>query len=220
MAELINVDFEGRSGSVSGRVTNLYDAYRAKQLLKEAIDDIADKIEAQAVVEAPRGPTGELKDNPTSRTDTRIVITPERFDAGFGQATGIPLFGGGFAVRGPGGKFIKPQEFRPAIFSLGEVIAESFIGIPEEPAHAIWVHDGTGVYGPRKKRITAKRPGGFMTFPASRWPTASFKRKNYRFKSVLGQPANPYLDRAFLIVNSTFVPARMELLRAQIAAET
>lgn len=222
MAELLNVSFEDRKGIIEGRLDNLFDVFKAKQLLKEAVDDIADKIEDQAKIEAPQGPTGRLKAHPVDRSDTKVDITPERFDEGFGQLTGIPLFGGGFAVRGPGGRFVKPEAFRPSIFSPGEIIIQSILSIPKDPAHAIWVHDGTGVYEPggSGKMITAHDPEGFMTFPASRWPTANFKRKNYRFKSVLGQPANPYLDRAFFTINGSYVPARIEILRGEIAALT
>ena len=228
MADFITVRFEeSRSrGILEARTSNFFDEFKARRLLKEAIEDVADEIEKEAKIQAPLGPSGDLKLHPVDRSDTEIRDIPGFFDEGFGAtASNIFLFakGGGPGTpgfRGPGGRFIKPEAFRPAVDIPGQLIATSVLTVAQEPMHAIWVHNGTGIYGPSKSLITAKRPGGFMTFPASRWPTAMFKRSNYRFKSVKGQPAQPYLRNAFLLIDSTFVPMRMAVLRAQIAAET
>lgn len=217
MGELLSIRMEGEKAIVQGR---MFDLTRAKHLLAKAVEDIADEVEAAAKVKAPMGPTGELKIHPVDRADTVVTHIPDFFSPGVGTRTGIPLFGGGTAVRGPGGRFISPSEFQAPVFIQGELTARSVITVAREPKHAIWVHDGTGIYGPRRKMITAKKPGGFMTFPAARWPTAVFKRKNYRFRSVKGQPPNPYLTEAYLLIERTFMPVRIEQLRAEIGLET
>lgn len=207
MAELVNVTFEDNRGTIKGNIDEFFDHARARFLVKEAMEDIADAIEVQAKKEAPLGPTGRLQAHPVEREDARVGIV-----------TSVPAIGGGTSVRGAGGRFVAATKD----FPVGQEFVEIRLGIPEEPKHAIWVHDGTGIYEPggSGKMITAHDPQGFMTFPASRWPTAKFKRKEYRFKEVKGQPANPYLDRAFFTINGTYVQARIQLLRAQIAAET
>ncbi len=92
------------------------------------------------------------------------------------------------------------------------MIARSTITLPDEPKHAVWVHDGTGVFGPRKSPITTNPPGRFMKF--------TWQGKRFRLKVVKGQLAQPYLNNAFLLIDRIYIPARIELLRAQIAAET
>ena len=190
---------------------------RAKHLLRDAIDDIADAIEVEASRQAPRD-TGELKAHPVDREDTRISITPSFYDSGFGARTNIPAFGGGTSVRGPKGRFVKPSLFREPFYLPGELIGRSVITIAEEPKYAIWVHDGTGIYR-RGGTPIVPHTQDFMLFPASKFPTARFKRATYRFASVLGQRPQPYLVQAYLLVNGTYVPARITLLRAQMAAE-
>jgi hypothetical protein len=200
MAELLKITMTGDKALIEGR---LFDMAKVKHLLKDAVDDIADAVEDSAKRFAPED-RGKLKLHPVDRDDTRIGVAEGR----------APLFGGGFAIQGPTG-------FIPGVGTAGgELVARSTITVAKEPKYAIWVHDGTGVHGPRGKAITAHDPEGFMKFPASRWPTARFKRATYRFKSVEGQKPQPYLTDAFLLVDRTYVPARIELLRAQIAAET
>jgi len=205
MADLISVKIEQGGGILQGNLSQFYDHFRARQLIKEAMDDIADAVEIEATRQAPEH-TGALKAHPVSRDDTRLGIT-----------TDVPAFGNQQSVRGARGRFVAAV---PIGTPVGETIIRTTLGIPEEPMHAIWVHDGTGIYGPKKQMITAHRPGGFMVFPKSRWPTAVFKRSIYRFQAVKGQKPQPYLDRAFLVVDKSYVPVRIELLRAEIAAET
>jgi hypothetical protein len=202
MAELLKITMDGDKVLTEGR---LFDMLQVKHLLRNAVDDIADAIEDSAKTFAPEH-TGALKLHPVDRDDTRIGVAEGR----------APLFGGGFAIQGPTG-------FIPGVgTAAGELIARSTITVAEEPFYAKYVHDGTGIYGPTGKRITAHRPEGFMTFPDSSWPTRHTYRyrKEYKFKSVAGQKPQPYLNKAFLLINSTYVPIRIEFLRAQIAAET
>lgn len=199
-----HISGDGR-GIVEGNFSNVYDHAQALRLIRDAIDDIGDAIEVQVDRELPDDVTGALRLHPVDRDDSIVGFT-----------TGISAFGGGRSVRGAGGRFVGAVPDA----ETGSVFAKSVFTLPEKPRHAIWVHGGTGVHGPTGRPITARTPGGWMTFPASRWPTAVFKRANYRFKSVLGQEANPYLVRAFLHVNSSFVPVRLQFLEAELAAIT
>ena len=55
--------------------------------------------------------------------------------------------------------------------------------------YAKWVHEGTGIYGPRKVRITPTKKKA-LYWPGARHPV----------KSVAGQKANPYMERALELV--------------------
>jgi hypothetical protein len=56
--------------------------------------------------------------------------------------------------------------------------------------YALWVHDGTGIYGPRARPIKPKT-AKYLRF---RWKKMG--NKVFYFKSVKGMPANPYLKNA------------------------
>jgi hypothetical protein len=81
------------------------------------------------------------------------------------------------------------------------------ISVSDRPRYAKWVHDGTGIYGPRKQRITPVK-AKFMTFDAY--------GQSWRLSSVKGQRPNPFLLRAYEDVNIYYVPARIQYLRRQI----
>ncbi len=204
MADLIRVKFEGDAkGILEGRLEDVFDMALARRLIKNAIDDTADAVEVEAKRQAPEE-TGALKLHPVDREDTR-----------FGISTGGPAFGGQESVRGAKGQFVGAV---PVGTGAGSIFAKSVITIAKEPEHAIWVHNGTGIYGPRKSMITAKIPGQRMKFP--RWSKAIDRRPQWRLEAVKGQRPQPYLENAFLIINNTYVPRRIELLRAEIAAGT
>jgi hypothetical protein len=56
--------------------------------------------------------------------------------------------------------------------------------------YALWVHDGTGIYGPRARKIKP-RTAKYLVF---RWKKMG--NKKVFFKSVKGMPPNPYLKNA------------------------
>jgi hypothetical protein len=65
--------------------------------------------------------------------------------------------------------------------------------------YALWVHDGTGIYGPGARPIKPKT----AQYLAFRWKKMG--NKQFFFKSVKGMPPNPYLKDA-LPVASLKVP--------------
>lgn len=188
----LNVESDGNTIRLfSGNGTIL-----AARLLRDAVDDIGEQIEQKAKDLAPRGKTGALKEHPVDRDEASGFV-----------ATDFPLIGGGFAGRGPGGLFVKGLPFS----APGRVVARQTITVARIPKHAVWVHDGTGIYGPHRSPIVPRR-AKYLKF--------EYKGRIWRLKSVRGQRAQPFLTDAFLIINRTYVPARVELLRAELAAVT
>lgn len=207
MANLLNIRIEGEKGILEGNLENIFDIAKAKRLLRNAVDDMADAIEAEVQRTVPVGETGRLKLHPLDRDDTRIgIVEPGITQFARGGGPGVP------GARGVGGRFIRGG----AGLTPGELVARSTITLPAEPKHAVWVHDGTGIYGPRGTPIVP-RTHEFMHFD---WIKGIRRKKGFMLREVQGQKPQPYLTEAFLLINSIYVPARVELLRAQIAAAT
>jgi len=187
-------------------------------LAERAARDIADAIENQAREEAPLGETGALKAHPVDIDIKHRGFAGRPGIPGLSAGeivTPFPSFGGGFTVRGAGGRFVKGGSVlepgtrgRNRIPSTpGGDVQEIEITVAREPRHAIWVHNGTGIYGEHKHPIipTHKK---LLKF--------TYHGIRYLRKSVAGQEANPYLERAYVIINRTYVPVRIEQLRAEI----
>lgn len=169
----------------------------ARELLVEAMDDIADKVEERSRQLAPRGATGRLREHPVDRSDIKV-----------GTLTRIPSFGGGFAVRGDAGGFV----FGGVTGNAGQLVARSVITVAEQPEHAKWVHGGTGLFGPHRTPIVSRTPGKLLVFIGRRGKVATL--------SVRGQRPQPYLEDAFFEVDRDYVPLRLERLQRAINALT
>lgn len=166
------------------------------KLTQEAIEDIGDNIVLGARLFAPED-TGELQAHPVDRDKSKAGIV-------VGEA---PLFGGGFAVRGPKGQFF----FGGVDVTPGDVFYREIITVAERPVHAKWVHNGTGIYGPHRSPIVP-RTKPFLVFQG--------KFGKIVTTSVRGQPAQPFLLNAYRIANRSYVPFRLMLLRGELAAVT
>lgn len=83
------------------------------------------------------------------------------------------------------------------------------VGLKREPFYGIFVHDGTGIYGPRKSPIVP-RTAPYLKF--------TIGDRTFRLKSVRGQEAQPFVTEAYRIVNDTYVPFRVEELRVALRA--
>ena len=81
------------------------------------------------------------------------------------------------------------------------------IGLARTPEHGIFVHEGTGIYGPRKSPITPRK-SPYLKF--------TIGDRTFRLRSVRGQKAQPFIDKAFILVNRTYVPLRVERLKRLI----
>lgn len=170
--------------------------FRVLKLTQEAIEDIGDNIVLGARLFAPED-TGQLQAHPVDRDKSEAGVV-------VGEA---PLFGGGFAVRGPGGRFFYGgKDVKP-----GHVFYREIITVAESPAHAKWVHNGTGIYGPHKSPIVP-RVKQFLVFQG--------KFGKIVTPSVRGQPAQPFLLQAYRVANRSYIPFRLMLLRGELAAVT
>ena len=186
---IITAKIEGDDVLVKG----IFNSAKARHLLRDAVEDIADAIETEAKRQAPKGETGKLKLHPVDRDDTTIGII-----------TGIAAFGGGISIRGARGRFVGAVS-RGSPF--GNVVARTSLTIADEPEYAKWVHTGTGIYGPYKTPIVP-RTAPLLVF--------KYKGRSWGLKSVKGQKAQPFLREAYFIINRTFVPIRIEQLRTEI----
>jgi hypothetical protein len=66
--------------------------------------------------------------------------------------------------------------------------------------HAIWVHEGTGIYGPRGRPIR-RRGGGFMRFPNRNGVGPRGRPRAFVYaRSVRGQRGQPFLVYALYLV--------------------
>lgn len=97
-------------------------------------------------------------------------------------------------VRGPGGLVVKTE-----------------LSVPKDPPYAKWVHDGTGVYGPKGV------PYGPRTAPFMRF---FWEGKWHKRKTVQGQAPQPYLRQAVEEANHTIIPVKLAELRAKLETLT
>lgn len=139
---------------------------KAVRILRATIEDIADRIESQARINAPEGESGALKEHPVERRDFKR------------------------RVQGPGGLVVKSE-----------------LSVPDRPKYAKWVHDGTGIYGPRGTPIVPRK-ARFMRF--------QIDGKWFAKSSVLGQHPQPYLKEAVEEVERSYVPVKLAELRARL----
>lgn len=203
-------------------------AFRAIQELRNAVEDIADKIELEAIRRAPDGEdrdTGreqlKLREHAVERSDAEISRLRSFADPGDFRGEGVVADirneAPGFrSIRGAGGRFVKGKASeapgtriipRRPFFRPERVIIRIVLNVPTNPPHAMWVHQGTGVYGPHESPIVSPK-GGTMTF--------KINNKWFRRKSVLGQRPNPYLISAYDEINLSYVPIRLAQLEAQL----
>jgi hypothetical protein len=166
-------------------------------LTEKAIRDIADAIKNQAKEEAPEGETGALKAHPVEITQQSLLGAGEKLEP-------FPSIGGGFTVRGAGGRFTRGG-IVPS--TAGQTFDKVLITLPDHPHYAKFVHNGTGIYGTFHTPIVPRK-AKLLKF--------TYHGITYRRPWVYGQQANPYLQNAFLYVNRTYIPARIEKLRLEI----
>jgi len=193
------------------------------RLLVHTINEIARDVESKAKEFAPIGkgfnPTdvpGTLKRHGVIRHDAHAhdISTGDSGVPGE-SVTDISAFGGGFTVRGSGGRFTSAtQQFDPGhIFTGGfrsRTIVSAVVELNPLVRHAKWVHEGTGIYGPAHHPIVP-RVKPFLVF---RWHGRRFEKK-----SVKGQKPQPFLTEAYIYVNNVSTPAKLSILRAELSAE-
>jgi hypothetical protein len=111
-------------------------------------------------------------------------------DTGELRSVGISRVDSKRRVRGPGGLVVKTE-----------------LSVPKVPEYAKWVHDGTGIYGPRGLPIIP-RTAKFMVF--------QIDGKWFRKHEVYGQRPQPFLKEAVEEAQRSTIPIELAELRAKI----
>ena len=102
---------------------------------------------------------------------------------------------------------IDRRDLRRRVRGPGGLVVKTELSVPKEPKYAKWVHDGTGVYGPRGVPITPRK-APFMVF--------QIDGKWFHKKSVQGQQPQPYLRDAVEEAQTTIIPIKLAELRAKL----
>lgn len=181
--------------------------------LRDLVNDLARQVQDTAQQLAPVY-TGLLSAEGISINEADPFSLPG--DEGrFGEVvTDLPAIGGGFTVRGGNprnrGQFSAASFREPGFVFEGRGITPTYqadVFLNPAVAHARWVHDGTGIYGPFKSPIVP-RTAPFMVF--------FYEGKKWIKREVKGQKPQPFLTDAFRIVNNSFTPLKLAELRAEI----
>lgn len=162
--------------------------------LVKTVEEIADRIEDAARSFAPQGKSGELKLHPVDRSESRLGQVERNFS-----------IGGGFSARGARGRFVKgalPEE------AIGNAVVIIGLTLPVVPKEAIFVHEGTGLFGKYHTPIVPTK-SSHLVFTLE-------GRRRFVVKSVKGQVANPYLTKAYELIDRVWVSVEVEKLKAKI----
>lgn len=98
------------------------------------------------------------------------------------------------------------RDLKRRVQGPGGLVAKSEFSIAKRGKQR-WVHNGTGIYGPKARPIKP-RSAPFMVF--------EINGRKFRLKEVLGQEAQPYLEEAFDEIEARYIPARLAELRAEL----
>lgn len=128
---------------------------------------------------------------------------------------------------------------RDRVLPHGGNFYQGQVGVKREPRHALFVHEGTGVYGPSKKPYTIRktpqhpgppwgldrtgRPnpavGNVLKIQAQNGRGFMIDGKAFYFRpevTVMGQRPQPYLTEAFEAAKRSEIPFRVQRLAHQI----
>ena len=99
------------------------------------------------------------------------------------------------------------KDLKRRVQGPGGLVVKTELSIPAKPKYAKWVHDGTGIFGPKGVPITPRK-APFMVF--------QIDGKWFKKKTVLGQKPQPYLREALEQAENTIIPIRLAELRARL----
>lgn len=81
------------------------------------------------------------------------------------------------------------------------------VGLKREPRHAVFVHEGTGVFGPYRTPIVAPR-GNVFAFEVA--GVTKFRTR------IMGQRPQPFMREAIELAERTYIPLRVVELGAEL----
>jgi hypothetical protein len=99
------------------------------------------------------------------------------------------------------------KDLKRRVQGPGGLVVKTELSVPSKPKYAKWVHEGTGIYGPKGVPITPRK-APFMVF--------NIDGKWFRKKSVQGQEPQPYLREAIEEAENTIIPIRLAELRVRL----
>ena len=99
------------------------------------------------------------------------------------------------------------KDLKRRVQGPGGLVVKTELSIPAKPKYAKWVHDGTGIFGPKGVPITPRK-APFMVF--------QIDGKWFKKKEVKGQVPQPYLREALEEAELTIIPIRLAELRARL----
>lgn len=102
---------------------------------------------------------------------------------------------------------IDRKDLQRRVQGPGGLVTKTELSVPKVPKYAKWVHDGTGIYGPRGVPITPRK-APFLVF--------NVDGKWFKKKSVLGQEPQPYLKEAVEQAQTTIIPIKLAELRSKL----
>lgn len=95
---------------------------------------------------------------------------------------------------------------RPTTLKGGDQFVAN-IRLTNKPKHTRWVHEGTGLFGPRAKRIVSPS-GNVMQFVS--------RGSNVFTHSTQGQRPQPFFREAVEKIRRTYIPARIKQLQLEL----
>ena len=84
---------------------------------------------------------------------------------------------------------------------------EAVVGVSRTAPYGVWHHEGTGIFGARRRPIRPQT-GNVLVF--------SVGGRTVFARSVKGQRANPFMREAYRTAQATYAPGRVEKLRHDI----
>ena len=165
------------------------DFIHVEQGKNEDIFDLIGRMPEKALL-LLRETIDEIADEIESDANRRIPEGP----TGLLKMTGIDRKDLKRRVKGPGGLVVKTE-----------------LAVPSKPKYAKWVHDGTGVFGPRGVPITRRKAPFMVFFWEGKW---------HRRTEVAGQRPQPYLKEAVEAAQNTVIPIKLAELRAKLETLT
>lgn len=110
------------------------------------------------------------------------------------------------AAHAPGSLERAIERRRPATLKGGDQYVAN-IRLTNRPRHTRWVHEGTGLFGPRHTPIVSRR-GNIMQFTSN-------GRKVFT-RTTTGQRPQPFFREAVEKIRHTYIPARIKQLQVEL----
>ncbi len=106
---------------------------------------------------------------------------------------------------------IDRKDLRRRVKGPGGLVVKHELSVPKVPKYAKFVHDGTGVYGPKGVPYGPRKAPFMIFFWQGKW---------HKRKTVAGQEPQPFLRDAVEQAQQTIIPIKLAELRAKLETLT